>query len=227
MSENMVVGRNAGIAWEPGVFQFLINLGLYSHIKMNKKVNLYKLAIYSLAIITTKSTAGLLIFIFITFNLFLKDKKARVIIVASVLAFGGILLNEFIYQLKYKLMGSSSFSARLEPLLNAFNTGKSYFLGLGNNGYDEYYKKIQAPWDSLGQIFVRYGYPMFIFIIYRLLKLINSHFLLVIILGITLSSQNIWFFPMVTPFYFYGTNSIGILRGVKNENIVADKLTNT
>src|SRR5690606_28273610 len=109
-----VVKRNAGIAWEPGAFQFLLNLGLYLYIKSNVKVNIFKLVIYSIAIISTKSTAGLLIFLFITFGIFMKDRKARIIIIGTVIAFCGLIIQEISYQFEYKLFGSNAFEYRSE-----------------------------------------------------------------------------------------------------------------
>ncbi|WP_366922141.1 hypothetical protein MFMK1_002583 [Metallumcola ferriviriculae] len=208
---NGILKRNAGIAWEPGAFQFIANLGIYAYLKTNKKISLFRIGIYALAIITTRSTAGILIFMAVTFKLFIEDKKARVLILSSVLIFGGLILEELIYQFRYKLFGSFAFEIRLQPLLHAFNEGKNYFMGMGNSGFDIYYRNVTTPpWDSFGQIFIRYGYPLFIFIIFQLLRLIKNQKVLFIILVITLSSQNIWFFPLVTPFYFsFNKNEIG------------------
>ena len=222
---NGILKRNAGIAWEPGAFQFIANLGLYAYLKTNKKISLFKIGIYSLVVITTKSTAGILIFLAITFKLFIEDKKARVLILSSVLIFGGLILEELKYQFRYKLFGSFAFEIRLQPLLNAFNEGKNHFFGMGNSGFDIYYRNVTTPpWDSFGQIFIRYGYPLFIFINFRLLRLIKNQKVLFIIILITLSSQNIWFFPLLTPFYFSFTeNKIGELD-FKNNKIVGESL---
>lgn len=203
-SSTGVLKRNAGIAWEPGAFQFLVNLGLYSYLRTTNRVSLLKIAIYSLAVVTTKSTAGILIFLVITFKLFLQDKRARVLIIVSMLSFSGVIIEELIYQFQYKLFGSHAFQARLNPLVNAFRQGKDYYFGMGNSGFDIFYRvSNQYPWDSFGQIFIRYGYPLFIFIALRLSKLIKNQMALFIILFITFSSQNIWFFPLITPFYYY------------------------
>jgi hypothetical protein len=224
-SDSGVVARNAGIAWEPGAFQFLLNLGLYAYIKNNNKINLLKVIIYSLAIVFTKSTAGLIIFLFITFSIAKNSKIARLVILASIILFGGLIREEIVYQLNYKLFGSYAFEIRLEPFLNAFSTGKNYFLGMGNSGFDLYYRSINIPpWDSLGQIFIRYGYPLFIFIIFRLLMLIKNHKILLIVLLVTLSSQNIWFFPLIAPFYFIDGNIVAVKkkRGIFYENSMAN-----
>lgn len=202
-SSTGVLQRNAGIAWEPGAFQFLVNLGLYAYLRTTNKTSLLKIAIYLAAVITTKSTAGILILLLITFKLILKDRKLRVLIISSILVFSGLIIDELIYQYKYKLFGSYAFQSRLDPLMNAFNHGRDYFFGMGNSGFDLFYRyENKPPWDAFGQIFIRYGYILLIFIVIRLLTLMKNHKILFAILVITLASQNIWFFPLITPFYF-------------------------
>lgn len=207
MSDGGIVSRNAGIAWEPGAFQFLLNLGIYAHIKSAEKANILKIAIYGLAIIFTKSTAGIIIFIAITFNILRKDKIARWFIIILIIAFSDAVRQELAYQYNFKLFGSSAFADRLEPMINAYSIGKSRLWGLGNTGYDQYYRSLDiGAWDSFGQIFIRYGYGMYILISYFLLKLIKTHKILFLILFVTFLSQGIWFFAVVTPFYFMGLN---------------------
>lgn len=201
-----VVKRNAGIAWEPGAFQVLLNLGLYAHANDGGRKSIIKIIIYSLAIIFTKSTAGLLIYILIVLHVFKSNKWARLLIVVSLVAFKGFIQDALIYHKTYKLFGSAAFAARFEPILEAFSYGKRYIMGIGNSGYNLYYRDItQAPWESIGQIFIRYGYPLLILVLYRLLSISKNEMLLFVILIVTCMSQNIWFFPLITPFYFIDT----------------------
>ena len=207
-SSTGILTRNAGIAWEPGAFQFIVNLGLYAYLKQNKSINLFKVSVYSLAIITTQSTAGILIFILITFKLFMMDKKARVLIILMISLFSSLVIKELTYQYQYKLFGSYAFETRLDPLSNAFQMGKKYTFGIGNSGFDIYYRNnYQVPWDSFGQIFIRYGYPLTLTLIYCLVSLFKNEKILVLILLITFSSQNIWFFPLIASFYFINLNA--------------------
>ena len=208
-----VLARNTGIAWEPGAFQFLVNIGLYSYLKTTKKTNLFKIAIYAMAVVTTKSTAGIIIFILLTFKLFLADKKARILIIASLLAFSGLIVEELMYQYSYKLFGSYAFETRLDPLLNSFNEGRNQFLGMGNSGYNLQVNNLNiGAWDSFGQIFIRYGYPMLMIITALLIKIFSQDKLFFTIIFVTFLSQGMWFFPMITPFYFmcYKKKSVAI-----------------
>lgn len=211
-----VVTRNAGIAWEPGAFQFLVNIGLYSYLKTTKKINLFKVAIYALAVITTKSTAGIIIFILLTWKLFLTDKKARILIIISLLAFSGLIAEELMYQYRYKLFGSYAFQSRLDPLLNSFNEGRNHLFGMGNSGYNAQLNSLNiGAWDSFGQIFIRYGYPMFIIITAVLIKIFSQDKMLFTIIFVTFLSQGIWFFPIVTPFYFISYKKKSSISNIK------------
>lgn len=210
-----VVKRNAGIAWEPGAYQVLLNLGLYAYTRDGGRTSIIRVIIYSLAIIFTKSTAGLLIFMLILFRVFRSDKWARLLIVVSVVVFGGFIQEALIYQKTYKLFGSAAFAVRLEPMLEAFSFGNRYVFGIGNSGYDLHYRDItQAPWESIGQIFIRYGYPLLCLVLYRLLSILRNDRLLFAILAMTFMSQNIWFFPLITPFYFMDTKCAKARAGV-------------
>lgn len=199
------IPRNVGIAWEPGIYQLLLNIGAYAYIKLNKNLSIFKIIIYAVAIVTTKSTAGLIIFIIITFNGIRKSEKLRWVVLILVLLFFDALRKELLYQYEYKLVGSYSFESRLEPMINAFKIGLTHPLGLGNSGYDLTYESLDVgTFDSYGQILVRYGYAMLIAIIYLLIRVLKSDHMLFIILAITFFSQGIWFEPIITTIYFMG-----------------------
>lgn len=199
-----VIKRNAGIAWEPGAYQLLLNIALYHHIKFDEKHDFFKICIYSVTIFTTKSTTGIICLIITTFNIMKSDKRVRWLVLISILLFSNTIIKEINYQLEYKLVGSNSFNVRLEPMLSAYKIGKDYFFGLGNSGYDLKYQDLGVgAWDSFGQIFIRYGYILFFTIILSMLRLLKNYKNLFIILVATFISQTIWFFVLITPFYFF------------------------
>lgn len=215
---NYLYKRNAGIAWEPGAFQLLLNLGIYANIKYSNRINIMKIVIYSVAVFTTKSTAGLMILMIIIAKVVTKDKRVAAVFFISALIFGTQILSQISYQYNYKLFGSSAFNDRLQPLLNAFRIGNKFILGVGNTGFDKFYRtQYNPPWDSLGQVFIRYGYLMFGLILFRLFKLLKNHMLLFAILLITFTSQNIWYIPLVTPFYFFSTREESKFNLNKND----------
>lgn|GEM_PF-812179 len=205
ISSTGVVRRNAGIAWEPGAFQFLLNLGLYAHSETNKKVNTLRTAIYIAAVVFTRSTAGLIILSFIVVRLIQRDRVTRWLFAVSFLASIGVIWQEIVYHYTTKLVGSAYFTARMQPTVAAFRAAAGHVWGLGNSGYDVYYESVgTGPWDSFGQIFLRYGYPLLLIIGVILLELFKSRKHLALILLVTFLSQGIWFLPLVTPFYFIG-----------------------
>lgn len=224
LSGGGIISRNAGIAWEPGAFQFLLNLGVYSYIKSNKNVNIAKIIIYGIAIITTKSTAGFAIFFFITFSILRKNKMFKWIILLLIIVFSDPLKEEIIYQYNYKLFGSYAFESRLKPMMNAFKIGIGQPFGLGNSGYDLYYQDLGVgAWDSYGQILIRYGYGLLAVIIYFLIKILKKDFILFIIIAITLLSQGVWYLQIITPLYFMSINDMNKIKKEKlYENIVVN-----
>jgi len=199
-----ILPRNAGIAWEPGAFQFILNMGLYSHTKIATKIDYRRVAIYLVAILATQSTSAYIIILFILFNLMLKDKKILFILLATSIPFAPAIIREINQQINHHLFGSVRFNLRFEPFIHAIQTGINSIIGLGNAGFDNNFRNIyRVPFDSIGQITIRYGLPLLLLISSRLIFLLKSNFILTIIIFVTFLSQNIWFFPMVTPFYFY------------------------
>jgi|LSQX01.2.fsa_nt_gb hypothetical protein len=204
---NQIVPRNAGIAWEPGAFQFLLNIGLYAYMKYAHRYNIWIILLYVTAIVTTRSTAGLIILGVNLIPLFLykqKDRKLQWILVVSVLLSLGSILDTVSYHMLYKLnLEVVGFNVRYSPVLNIIETTRHQIFGIGNSLYDAMYKEYNlGSFDSYTQIFVRYGYLMLIAVVSRILKLTKSHFPLFVIIILTFTSQSLWFFPFVTPFYF-------------------------
>lgn len=203
-----VVARNSGIAWEPGVFQLLLNVGVHAYLQNTNKVNKLRILIYALGIVTTGSTAGVLLFSIITFRVIFFDKRLRWVFLLMIALFIGPIKDEITYQYNYKLFGSYAFGSRLEPMLNAFRVGLDYPLGLGNVGYNQNLRSLNiGAWDSYGQIVVRYGYGMLMLILVSLYNILKEDKVLFFILAITFSSQGLWFAPLITPFYFMITNA--------------------
>ena len=203
LSNNQIVQRNAGIAWEPGAFQFLLNLGLYSHIKLNEKSSTVRFLVYALALISTKSTAGLPVFLIITYELAKESRLFRIFAILTVVAFFDFIREEFLYHYYFKLFGSQAFLSRLTPMANAFETGLKNLLGLGNTKYDLVYREFGlGAFDSFGQIIVRYGLPLLAVIAYLLFKILQNDRTLFVIITVTFLSQTVWHLPVITPFYF-------------------------
>lgn len=85
--------RNYGFAWEPGAFSLLICLALFLELSNFEGINLKRVIIYIVTIITTFSTSGyVFVFGFLCVVLNKKIKISRKRKIALVLAFGFILM---------------------------------------------------------------------------------------------------------------------------------------
>ncbi len=64
--------RNFGIFYEPGIFQFYLNIALLIELFSNKKINVFRVLVLTLAVITTLSTNGYIsiVLVFFAYGLF-------------------------------------------------------------------------------------------------------------------------------------------------------------
>ena len=102
-----------------GSFSVLTKPGLYSHIKLNEKSSTVRFLVYALALISTKSTAGLPVFLIITYELAKESRLFRIFAILTVVASFDFIREEFLYHYHFKLSGSQAFLARLTPMANA------------------------------------------------------------------------------------------------------------
>lgn len=103
--------RNSGFMWEPGSFAMMIIFGIaYNWITQGVKFN-WRFAVYSIALVTTFSTAGYLAFAFILSGKFLK--KFSVYNVIAILVFGYLFIN-IIFKLDFM-------EAKLNDYITTFN----------------------------------------------------------------------------------------------------------
>lgn len=198
-----IIKRNTGIAWEPGIFQLLLNLGLYTSLRYWKPINIARVIVYVIAVFFTRSTAGLIV-CSIILAYYMRNNRAVTILIATIFIIAlGPIISEVRYQLEYKLISSTYFLNRITPSLNAFKTGVSRFWGFGNSGYNDKYILLGlGAWDSFGQIFIRYGYLLLTALMIYLIALSFISPVLIMILFTTMLSQGIWHLPFVTIFYF-------------------------
>lgn len=195
--------RNSGIAWEPGVFQVLMNLGLAISAAGKEKIDYKRVAVYSAAVILTRSTTGLIIFMI---NLALLIRKRKIFILLLALAagvFSSEIYSVFSYQLSNKWIGSLAFDNRIIPTVNAFRYGILHPFGIGSTGYNAVYEQERlGSFDSYTQILMRYGYGLTAFVIYTLVKIAGKHWYLGVILAISMLSESLWSCVLFTTIYF-------------------------
>lgn len=191
--------RNCGIAFEPGAFQFVCNLGLAISIKLNKdniinkSFTIIRYIIYSIGVLSTKSTTGIIILILIfivTVLTNLKKNRNNMILLVAPLLYE-IILNSIKYQ-KEKL-DTGNFELRFRNTLFVIKNYWWNFLGIGSTGYDNIYlfENMIGSYDAYTNIYLRFGLVFtlfFVFLNFKLLKLDKSIFIVVFL---TLFTENL------------------------------------
>ena len=214
--ESSVISRNTGIASEPGLYQLVLHLGLWMHFRFSEQLNIKKIIIYVMAIFFTFSTVGLVLLLFVLFY-FLNNKK----ILLWLLLIGGLFIWQIIeviqHQIEYKLIGSSSFIERFEPMMNIFTISGTGLFGLGAIKYTALVDVINiGGWDSFSQVLVRNGYvSLLLFGLLLFLILLRDVYLFCILL-LTFASQSVWFLTFLVPFYLWAiTGRFIVLQKIK------------
>ena len=199
--------RNSGIAWEPGVFQILMNLGLSITISNKKYIDYKRITIYTLAVIFTRSTTGLIILVF-NILLLVHKKKSFIFLLIIVFAFfSSDIYNIAIYQRNFKWIGSLAFNNRVMPSINAFLVGVKHPFGIGSTGYNFLYNFQEiGSFDSYTQVLMRYGYGLSAFIIYALTRIYKKHWNIAVVMAVSMLSEPMWNCVLFTMIYFIYLN---------------------
>lgn len=210
-------GRFTGFAREPGVLQMLYLLALWNRLqRLGNKLDFLSILIIT-AIFFSKSTAGIAaMFMLLALSV---DRKNAIIYLLLIGAISLYFRQEFLNIYEYKLFGSYSFSVRYDRY--------SYFLsndifrlltGHGNAGYDIFFGSQQlGGWDTVLMVTQRYGI-LGVLLIYGLLVYKNYRSPGIwIVIGLSFFSQSVWFYPIVSFFYFSRdnlarTDGIGITK---------------
>lgn len=91
------VNRNFGPFWEPGAYQIYLNWALFYELNKSNRINIFNVLLFSVAVITTKSSAGLIILGLVFICFYLKKEKVKTAyktnykIIIFLLALTGIL----------------------------------------------------------------------------------------------------------------------------------------
>lgn len=79
--------RNAGVFWEPGAYAMFLILGLVINFYKNRRLNNVYGWFFTIALITTQSTAGYLAFFFVLLALQIKNRKSKTMIYSAFVLF--------------------------------------------------------------------------------------------------------------------------------------------
>lgn len=148
---NHALYRNSGPFWEPGLFSTFLVLGLLFEILFKEKLNKVKIIILALTIVTTFSTAGILLALLMIPLAFAVKKKKKpfwislsiTIALFGIVVFLSLLPIEipFISDVLLKFnITNGSFMTRIQSIIYDFQFfSQSYSLGYGPNRFDELY----------------------------------------------------------------------------------------
>lgn len=209
--------KNNSIFWEPGAYQGLLNLALIFEIKAENS-NGFRLLIYTICLITTFSTTGILCGILIlSSTLLLKKNRQKfninflsVLIILILLSVILYLNGNLIFGKLFKGNNShSSFLERYSGTINdiaVFNNSK--FLGIG---YTEFGLKSFGSSNGITSTFAKYGLIFgstilsgLVSFIYKITRESFEITIYILIFIIMLSTEAFMIKPLFFVLMFYG-----------------------
>ncbi|MCP5396147.1 MAG: hypothetical protein H6918_05345 [Sphingomonadaceae bacterium] len=201
-ADGFLMLRNTGFANEPGVFQLFLNLALL-HTLRTAQFSSFRAFVYLTAILTTGSTAGILIGI-VTF-FFYSPLSTKILGLFLFLIFSPFAIDPALYHLDNKWVGSAAFDVRFMPAVNAFLTILENPLGLGSVQYSRIMESAQiGSFDSYTQIALRFGIFGFFILLLLIGLLCRKDLGVAIILALTFFAQPIWYIPVVFGLLMFG-----------------------
>ena len=225
-----LLSRNCGIGFEPGIFQFVPNLGiaimadrrvktLYKRSKGNATIHLI---VYIVTVLTTFSTTGAAV-LAVNLLLYFISKGISIKKILGSLVVLGIMGIPFMSQLEYQVgkLSDGYFYRRFEPSIHIIKEYSGYIFGVGNVGFNrlEDNDPLVNGWDIFTNYFLRYGIVFIIVFIYlnlRLLKINMNLFFVVVLTALAESVRS--YIPVVFFFYTYAMYS-----GTNNNNIAFNR----
>lgn len=225
-NEFSILLRNPGFAWEPGAFASFVCLGIFCNmLRTNFKIINPSLWVFLLALASSQSTTGFLVFLAMVFLYFIINRKYTLLLLSIpilIMVFNlpfvkEKLLYEFEIMQYLDYNRNSGAVSRLYSLqLNIEEFLRHPIIGLG--GYTEGTWLAQHNYDvatisGIGNMLVYFGAVMtllFIILLVRsciyikkVTKSQNAIILLITILGIMVS-YNLWKQPIFIAFWMFG-----------------------
>ncbi|MFI3151555.1 hypothetical protein ODU13_08940 [Streptococcus suis] len=187
--------RNSGIAFEPGAFQFVSNLGLCLVFYLSKlygnKMETKRIFIYVITTLTTLSSTGIaILFIILVLNLY---KEIKNIFLITIGGLGGRTLLINLIDNQVKKMESGNFNNRFENSIYVIKNYPFLIFGIGSTGYDNIYSQNTqiGSWDLYTNLYLRFGIIYIFLLIYLLYKLARWQFTFFILLALTFLTESI------------------------------------
>lgn len=235
--------RNCGIFWEPGAYQIFLNVALLHYLFLsNEKHRLFKIAICCCAIMTTVSTAGIAIMLFL-FCAFIaqKQKKGKwsmmlflmLLAVAMLFMFSDVIFQSLSYKFGFETgMVTSNVSSRTQPFLLDLEIMKNHPFGVGIDRYGIELQKLKSfhSWEFESSsctptiMGAGFGVPCLLLIVYGFLRLAKnigtstiSKILFAIALWLLFATESFILYPLFYYLLFWGLFSTEVDTRGENE----------
>lgn len=204
--DDILSERFVGLGREPGVTQIFLLLAIWYRLK-RKQVFDFKVLILISGLLLGKSTAGFFTLLLILI-LSIPLKRLIYLVLLSTPLILYIIADLWVYHTDNKLAGSLSFINRYGRYVDFFTGDLISIIG----GYGNvYYAKFIGPadlggWDTFLQVCQRYGVLFFFGLVIILLYSNRNLIIVFIIILISFFSQLVWFYPIISFFYFKSNN---------------------
>lgn len=200
--------RNCGMAFEPGAFQFVTNLGmqLFFMLKMGKKGRAIKkvipVMVYIVATLLTRSTTGIIIMGVLFLINALKSRKNFVITIVICVLFSLAFASQVQFQVKK--METGNFGGRFENSVHVIKNYSGHLFGVGSTGYNSIYKRDPAigSWDVYTNLYLRYGIPFIILLFVYIAKLRKIDRGIMALVFLTLLTESV-LGPVIVMLFYY------------------------
>jgi len=193
--------RNTGICWEPGCYQAFLNIGLIFLLEKDdvgrNRIDIFCFTILFFAILTTMSTAGLIILV-LTLCVYLKVWTKHfiklnnffliifftviIILILNEISFSKAVLRKITDEFDIE-EGSFMERVSLDKIKYIYDEGVFYFFG---RSFDQWQDKKITVWNSIVHSFLCLGIPFTILQIAMLWRGAK-----------VIAKKNIWFFTMI------------------------------
>lgn len=217
--------RNNGIFWEPGAYQAFLNLALlflfsdYNE-DSNKKYYIISIFIFSLTIITTGSTTGILLLLFIVFSNFNKlnlifSKRPLLMFLLVIAAFAiiiyinreGLVLDTLLKKISNEF-SNGTFLSRVDIFDINILLNPSSWLGMS---FEKFSAQYGGAANSILHTAICLGIPFTTILLsmyYKFSRRVfeNSSFVMVISLIIIFSSESLIWRPLFLILAWYGVS---------------------
>jgi hypothetical protein len=198
--DGLVFRRNTGIASEPGVYQYFLNLAYLINIRSRGLFNLRN-ATFITALLTTESTVGIFVGVVITFWGVLK--KGFIYFVVFGFLSMPFLIDFMNSHYERKILNEVAFDGRFYTALNSWALFSDNLTGIGSDGYVNLIDIYEiGSFDSYSQVAVKYGIPGLVFLFISFSRVFKADFVLFLLIFCSCITNPFWFMPLISCFYF-------------------------